>query len=293
MGITDEIKLSYQHGSYLTKLIYINIAVWIVVRLTAVSMVLGGNDHLAFLDWLSLPASFGQFISRPWTLVTYMFLHYELWHILFNLLWLYSFGRIFLEYHQPRKLLCLYFFGGISGGLFFMMAYNFFPYFQHEIAFTQLMGASAAVITIVIATAVYVPNHVIHLIFIGPVKIKWIALFSVLLYVVNLTGDNAGGNFAHLGGAFWGFFYMSLLKSGFDVSKGSERFFDRIFDWSRPKKKLTVKYNSGSYREIGYNQSKKAQQDEINRILDKISTTGYDTLTADEKEMLFRMSGKK
>ena len=293
MGITDEIKLSYQHGSYLTKLIYINIAVWIVVRLTAVSMVLGGNDHLAFLDWLSLPASFGQFISRPWTLLTYMFLHYELWHILFNLLWLYSFGRIFLEYHQPRKLLCLYFFGGISGGLFFMMAYNFFPYFQHAIAFTQLMGASAAVITIVVATAVYVPNHVIHLILIGPVKIKWIALFSVLLYVVNLTGDNAGGNFAHLGGAFWGFLYMSLLKSGFDVSKGSERFFDRIFNWSRPKKKLTVEYNSGSYREYGYNRSKKEKQEEINRILDKISTTGYDTLTADEKEMLFRMSGKK
>ncbi len=293
MGITDEIKLSYQHGSYLTKLIYINIAVWIVVRLTAVSLVLGGNDHLVFLDWLSLPASFGQFISRPWTLVTYMFLHYELWHILFNLLWLYSFGRIFLEYHQPRKLLCLYFFGGISGGLFFMIAYNFFPYFQQSIAFTRLMGASAAVITIVVATAVYVPNHVIHLILIGPVKIKWIALFSVLLYVVNLTGDNAGGNFAHLGGAFWGFLYMSLLKSGFDISKGSERFFDHIFNWSKPGKKLTVTYNSGSYREYGYNQSKKAQQEEINRILDKISTNGYDTLTADEKEMLFRMSGKK
>jgi len=293
MGITDEIKLSYQHGSYLTKLIYINIAVWVAVRLAAVFLVLGGNGHLGFMEWLALPASFSQFLSRPWTLFSYMFLHYELWHILFNLLWLYSFGRIFLEYHQPRKLLCLYIFGGMSGGLFFMMAYNFFPYFQQAIAFSQLMGASAAVITIVVATAVYVPNHLIHLILIGPVKIKWIALFSVLLYVVNLTGDNAGGNFAHLGGAFWGFLYMTLLKSGFDVSQGSERFFDRIFNWSRPKKKLTVKYNSGSYREYGYNQSKKAQQEEINRILDKISTTGYDTLTADEKEMLFRMSGKK
>ncbi|MCX6219778.1 MAG: rhomboid family intramembrane serine protease [Bacteroidia bacterium] len=293
MALTDEIKLSYQHGSYLTRLIYINIAIWIAVRLAAVFLVLGGNEDLSYIDWLALPASFGQFLSRPWTLFTYMFLHYELLHILMNLLWLYSFGRIFLEYHQPRKLLCLYIFGGISGGLFFMAAYNFFPYFRHAIEFSRLLGASAAVITIVIATAVYVPNHVLHLILIGPVKIKWIALVSVVLYVVNLTGDNAGGNFAHLGGACWGFLYMSLLKSGIDLSARSERFFDRLFIWTKPKKKLTVEYNSGSYREYGYNRSKKQQQEEVNRILDKISTSGYDALSIEEKEMLFRMSGKK
>ena len=293
MGITDEIKLSYKHGSYLTKLIYINIAIWIVVRLASVFLVLGGNENLTFISWFALPASFGQFLTRPWTLITYMFLHYELWHILFNLLWLYSFGRIFLEYHQPRKLLFIYIFGGISGGIFFMVAYNFFPYFQHAIAFTQLLGASAAVITIVVATAVYVPNHVLHLILIGPVKIKWIALLSVLIYVVNLTGDNAGGNFAHLGGAFWGLLYMSLLRSGIDISAKTERFFDRLFNWSKPKRKLTVEYNSGNYRDYSYNRSKKAQQEEVNRILDKISTTGYDTLNPEEKEILFKMSGKK
>jgi membrane associated rhomboid family serine protease len=293
MGITDEIKLSYQHGSYLTKLIYINLSIWLVIRLVAVTMLLGGNDNLTFIDWLALPASFGQFLSRPWTLITYMFLHYELLHILFNMLWLYSFGRIFLEYHQPRKLLCLYLFGGLNGGLFFMAAYNFFPYFQHAIAFSQLLGASAAVISIVIATAVYVPNHVINLILIGPVKIKWIALFSIVLYLVNLTGDNAGGNFAHLGGAFWGFLYMTALKSGYDLSAKPERFFDSLFNWTKPKRKLKVEYNAGNYREIGYNQSKKAQQEEVNRILDKISSSGYDSLTVEEKEMLFRMSGKR
>ncbi|MCK9639141.1 MAG: rhomboid family intramembrane serine protease [Prolixibacteraceae bacterium] len=293
MALTDEIKLSYQHGSYLIKLIYINIIIWIVVRLAAVFMVLGGNEELGYIDWLALPSSFGQFLSRPWTLFTYMFLHYELLHILMNLLWLYSFGRIFLEYHQPRKLLCLYIFGGISGGLFFMAAYNLFPSFRHTIEFSRLLGASAAVITIVIATAVYVPNHVLHLVLIGPVKIKWIALVSVILYVVNLSGDNAGGNFAHLGGACWGFFYMTLLKSGIDLSSRSERFFDKLFIWTKPKKKLTVEYNSGSYREYGYNRSKKQQQEEVNRILDKISTSGYDALSVEEKEMLFRMSGKK
>lgn len=293
MAITDEIKLSYQHGSYLTKLIYINIAVWIVVRLTAVFLVLGGNENLTFLEWLSLPAFFGQFLSRPWTLLTYMSLHYDLLHLLINLLWLYAFGRIFLEYHSSRKLLCLYIFGGIAGGLFFMVAYNLFPYFQKNIEFAQLMGASASVIAIVIATAVYVPNHLIHLILIGPVKIKWIALVSFILYLVNLTGDNAGGNFAHLGGASWGFFYMSLLKSGVDLSARPEKFIDNLFNWSRPKRILKVEYNAGTYREYGYNKSKKARQEEINRILDKISATGYDALTAEEKETLFRLSGKK
>jgi membrane associated rhomboid family serine protease len=293
MGISDEIKLSYRHGSYLTKLIYINIAIWLVVRLTAVVLLLGGNGDLTFIDWLSLPASFGQFISRPWTLITYMFLHYELLHILFNLLWLYSFGRIFLEYQPPRKLLSLYLFGGLCGGIFFMAAYNFFPYFQHSIDFSQLLGASASVIAIVIATAVYVPNHVIHLVFIGPVKIKWIALLSVILYVVNLTGDNAGGNFAHLGGAFWGLIYMTALKSGYNPSAGAERTFDGMFSWTKPKKRLKVEYNAGGNPDYSYNRSKKAQQEEVNRILDKISKGGYDSLSGEEKEMLFKMSGKK
>lgn len=293
MGITDEIKLSYRQGSYLTKLIYINLAIWIAVRLAAVILLLSGNEGLSYIDWISLPASLHQFLLRPWTIISYMFLHYELLHLLINLLWLYSFGRIFLEYHQPHKLLSIYIFGGLSGGLFFMAAYNLFPYFQPSINTSQLLGASASVIAIVIATAAFVPNHLINIILIGPVKIKWIALISVLLYLVNLKGDNAGGNFAHLGGAFWGFAYMTLLKSGIDVSARSERFFDRIFSWSKPSKKLKVEYKSGSFREHGYNKTRKEQQEEINRILDKISNSGYDSLSGEEKELLFRMSGKK
>jgi membrane associated rhomboid family serine protease len=293
MGSTDEIKLSYQHGSYLTKLIYINLAIWVVIRLAAVILLLGGNENLSYTEWFSLPASINQFLQKPWTIIFYMFLHYELLHLLFNMLWLYSFGRIFLEYHQPRKLLSIYIFGGISGGVFFMAAYNFFPYFRHAIDFSQLLGASASVIAIVIATAVFVPDHVIHIILIGPVRIKWIALISVLLYVVNLTGDNAGGNFAHLGGAFWGLTYMTLLKSGLDISARSDRLFDRIFKWTKPANKLKVEYKSGNYREYGFNKSKKEQQEEINKILDKISNSGYDSLSAEEKELLFRMSGKK
>jgi hypothetical protein len=209
------------------------------------------------------------------------------------MIWLYSFGRIFLEYHQPGKLLFIYLFGGLMGGLFFMGAFNFFPYFRHAIDFSQLLGASAAVIAIVIATAAYVPNHVIHVILFGPVKIKWIALVSIILYLINLTGDNAGGNFAHLGGAFGGLLYMMLLRSGYDLSSRFGGIFDTLFVWPKPKRKLKVEYNAGSYREFDYNRSKKARQEEVNRILDKISSSGYDSLTAEEKEILFRMSSKK
>ena len=155
MALTDEIKLSYQHGSYLTKLIYINIAIWIAVRLAAVFLILGGNEDLGYIDWLALPASFGQFLSRPWTLFTYMFLHYELLHILMNLLWLYSFGCIFLEYHQPRKLLCHTF--SVAYPDLFMAAYNFFPFQAcHRILQTLCLCCCHHHW---IATAVYVPNQ--------------------------------------------------------------------------------------------------------------------------------------
>ena len=211
MGIIDEIKLSFKNGTYLTKLIYINIAIWVIVRLVFVCYSLSGSDGSLMLGWLALPASFELFISRPWTILTYMFLHFELLHILFNVLWLYWFGKIFLEYHNQQKLLSLYILGGLSGGLAFMMAYNWLPVFHERIINSQLLGASASVIAIVIAIAVYVPNHLIHLAFIGPVKIKWIAFVSVILYVISLSGDNAGGNFAHLGGAVWGWIYICLL----------------------------------------------------------------------------------
>jgi membrane associated rhomboid family serine protease len=293
MGIVDEIRLSFKNGSYLTKLIHINIAVWLLIRIVFVIYSLSGADGSPILEWLALPASFETFISRPWTIFTYMFLHFDFLHILFNALWLYWFGKIFLEYHNPQRLLSLYLLGGFLGGTFFMLAYNIFPLFQNSIHFSQLLGASASVIAIVIAISVYVPNHLIHLIFIGPVKIKWIALVSVVIYIVGLSGENAGGNFAHLGGALWGWIYMSRLMAGHDISAGFNRIVDKLFIWRRPKKKLKVKYNNPTKPEYEYNRSKLQQQEEINRILDKISKSGYDSLTSNEKEMLFQMGRKK
>jgi membrane associated rhomboid family serine protease len=291
MGVADEIKLSFKNGSYLTKLIYINLAIWILIRLIFVASMLSGSDSSQILGWMALPASFDVFITRPWTLITYMFLHFEFLHILFNVLWLYWFGKIFLEYHNQRRLLSLYLLGGLSGGLVFMLAYNLVPVFKGSVLFTQLLGASASIIAILAAIAVYVPNHVIHLVFIGPVKIKWIVVISIILYVIGLSGSNAGGNFAHLGGMLWGFLYMSQLKSGRDIATGFNRITEKILSWTNTRRKLKIKYNQ-SNPDYEYNRRKTIQQTEINRILDKIGKSGYDSLTAEEKDTLFKM-GKR
>lgn len=292
MGIIDEIRRSFSKGNYLIKLIYINIAIWVIVRLIFVGFKLSGSDGSEILGWLALPASVELFVSRPWTIFTYMFLHSEFLHILFNVLWLYWFGRIFLEYHNQHKLLSLYLAGGVMGGLAYILAYNLIPIFHDSILSSRLLGASASVIAIVAAIAIYVPNHLVHLFLIGPVKIKWIALFSVVLYIINLSGDNAGGNFAHIGGAAWGWFYMSQLMAGRDVTGWLERTINSIFSWFRPHRKLKVKHYAVN-PDYAYNKGKASQQEEVNKVLDKIGMSGYDSLTFDEREILFKMGKKK
>jgi membrane associated rhomboid family serine protease len=292
MGIVDEIKYSFRNGSYLTKLIYVNILIWIIVRLVFVGYKLSGADGSVIVSWLALPASFQLLLTRPWTVFTYMFLHFEFLHILFNVLWLYWFGRIFLEYHNERKLLSLYLFGGFSGGLAYILSYNLIPVFGDSILTSQLLGASASVIAIVIAISVYVPNHVIHLVFLGPVKIVYIAVISVILYIIDLSGDNAGGNFAHLGGVVWGWFYMTQIMAGRDLTGWFDSGLKTIISWFRPHRKLRIKYDSVNPDHI-YNRQKVSQQDEVNRILDKIGQSGYESLTFEERETLFKIGKKK
>jgi len=207
-------------------------------------------------------------------------------------LWLYGFGKIFLEYHNQQKLLSLYLIGGFFGGISFMLAFNYIPLFHDRIADSQLLGASASVIAIVIACAVYVPNHLIHLAFIGPVKIKWIAVLSVMLYVISLSGDNAGGNFAHIGGAIWGWIYMSQLLAGRNITSYFDRFMARFFSLFRIGRKLKIKYNSTN-PDYDYNRNKVIRQNEINDVLDKIGKSGYDSLTFEEQEIIFKMRRKK
>lgn len=287
MNIWDEIKESFKEGSALTRLIYINLGVFLVFRILNVFFFLSGT-LFPFMDWLALPADFGVLASRPWTLITYMFLHFDFLHILFNLLWLYWMGQIFLTYFDQGKLITIYLFGGISGGLFYVAGYNSFPVFSQIVADSRLLGASASVIAIVTALAVHAPNHTLNLMFIGPVKIKFIALFSVLMYVIGISSTNAGGNLAHLGGAFWGVIYVLQLRRGIDLGKGINNLLSGMKKIFSPKPKVKVSYKK-PVDDIEYNRQKNQDKARMNEILEKISKSGYDSLSKEEKEVLFRM----
>jgi len=287
MTIWDEIKESFKEGSALTRLIYINLVVFLVIRILNVFFFLSGTPF-PFMDWLALPADFGLLASRPWTLITYMFLHFEFLHILFNLLWLYWMGQIFLGYFDQGKLVIIYLLGGIFGGLFYVAGYNSFPAFSQIVSDSRLLGASASVIAIVAALAVHAPNHTLHLMFIGPVKMKYIALISILMYVIGISSSNAGGNLAHLGGAFCGAIYVLQLRRGNNRNKKEIGLFSNLKKVFSPKPKVTLSYRK-PVDDIEYNRQKNQDQKRMNEILEKISKSGYDSLSKEEKEILFRM----
>jgi membrane associated rhomboid family serine protease len=299
MDIWAEIKNTFKHGSVLTRLIYVNLAVFLVIRILYVFFYLF-KVEVNLIGWLALPSDISQLAFRPWTLITYMFLHFDFLHILLNVLWLYWFGKIFLMYFDERKLMGIYLMGGILGGVLYILAYNLFPAFADIAQSGMLMGASASIIAIVVAAAVYVPNLSVNLLLIssifGPIKIIWIALISLLIYFISITGSNAGGNIAHLGGALWGFIYMSQLKHGRDFMKGFNNLLFSLGGIFKRKNKMRVTYRNNQTQRMtdwDYNKKKKTEKENINEILDKISKSGYDSLSKHEKEILFKMGNTK
>ena len=294
MGIWDDIKLTFRNGSNLTRLIYINIAVFVLITIVAVVGFLLNNPEISdkALDLFSVPASFNALMVRPWTLLTYMFTHKDIWHILFNMLWLYWFGRIFLEYLDERKLVAVYLLGGISGALVYILSFNIFPAFTGIVADSVAIGASASVMAIVIAIAAYVPDYTVQLFIFGRIKIKYMALAIFILTSIMDFSVNSGGKLAHIGGAFFGYFYTLNLRHGRDIGKGFNRIIDFIVTIFKPRKKLKVSHKKVA-TEYEYNKIQVEHQKRINSILDKISKGGYDSLTKEEKETLFKESQKK
>jgi len=293
MAIIDEIKASFKKGSTLTRLIYINLAVFIIVNLVEVFYYLL-NRHPSYPNFLLLfavPADLGQLASRPWPIITYMFLHKNFLHILFNILWLYWFGRVFLEYLDARKLVGVYLLGGLSGAVLYIAAFNFFPVFSQELGLSYALGASAAVMAIVIATAAYVPNYTMHLLFLGRVKIIYIAVIGFLITSVFDFSINTGGKIAHIGGGLFGYLYVLRYKQGKDMTRGINRVLEGLFSIFKPKPKIRVTHRNTD-SDLDYNTRKVDEQKEVDRILDKIAKSGYSSLSNQEKEILFRQSKK-
>ncbi len=293
MDIIGDIKRTFKEGSVLTRLIYINLGVFLLVKILGVFFYLAGQPYF-LVEWLSLPSNTDELISKLWTPITYMFLHAGFIHLFFNILGLYWFGKLFLYHLEGDKLLSVYLLGGIAGAALYIISYNTIPVFEN--ANSILLGASASVFAILVAVAFYDPDREIMLPLVGTYKLKYIAAFYVLLSVIGISSTNAGGNIAHLGGAIWGWFYIYQLRKGKDMGAGLVKFIDnvakKLAKIFKPKSHLTVTHKQPPRDDYEYNRQKNTQQDEINRILDKIAKSGYESLSNKEKELLFKQ-GKK
>jgi membrane associated rhomboid family serine protease len=278
---------TFKLGSKLNLLIGINVAVFLVMGFINVLQFLTGNTSgfgsFNLSNYLALPAYLPQLLKHFWTPFTYMFVHAGIFHILFNMLWLYWMGQIFEEFLGKKRTLGLYLLGGLAGGALYIISYNIFPVFsQTAELYIPMVGASASVMAIAAAAATIVPNYTIFLRFIGPVRLKWIVLVLVVIDFLSIGGGNAGGEIAHLGGALFGFLYVKQIQKGNDWIAAISALF-------MPKPKLKVVSNNSNK---GKSAGDMPRQEEIDKILDKISKTGYENLSTHEKEILFRASKK-
>lgn len=293
-----------RHNNGHVQLIIINVVIFLALAFLSVVMKVSGFDE-AFVyvkKIFLLPPRFGDFLTHPWTLITYAFGHdwQGIWHIIGNMLALYWFGKLFIEYLGNDKLIAVYVLGALAGGIVYLLAFNLIPYFVGRTDFEGLIGASAAVFAVMMAIVTLIPDYTFFLMFLGPVKIKYIALFYIVLSFIGTVGDNDGGNIAHLGGLAIGFIYTKQLQAG--VNWGS--WITATLEWFKnllkpsPKVKITYRkaepvHKTTSSASGGQKQPfQKATQEEIDAILDKISDKGYESLTKEEKEKLFNASKK-
>lgn len=289
MGLVDTLKFQFRNGDAVVRLIFINVSVFAVLQSINIFLMLFNLQHSVQFHWLSAPASISKLMVMPWSPLTYQFLHQGLFHLLFNMLALFWFGRLFLLSFSQKQLASLYLIGGFAGYVLYAVAYNVFPYFSNIMHEAMLLGASGSIMAIILAAATEQPSMQIRMLFVGAVKLKYVALFVVLTSFLGINSDNAGGEIAHLGGALAGYIFVVSLRKGWDISAGINRIFDvwsRIFKPRRLKVKR-VPNKKQKMTDAEFNQTKATNMQEIDRILDKVKASGYQSLSADEKKRLF------
>lgn len=299
MAIIEEIQRYYSRSSMLMRIILINIAVFVLLKLVAIVGLLLGTGGAGLLDWVELPSDWLLLLRRPWTLVTYMFVHYNLLHILFNMLWLYWLGRIFMEFFSPKQLTAVYLLGGWGGALLYLLAHALLPHFAGAQGY--LYGASASVIAVVVATAVFVPDYKIGLLFLGQVSIKWIAIVTVGIDLMGLSTANLGTSIAHIGGAMVGAWFALRIRDGHDITRPLNAVIDavaglfngRSLSWPRFKRPVRTTRQQRGAAMSGHRPADTVSEEELDRILDKIKAAGYDALSDDEKDKLFKASRRR
>jgi membrane associated rhomboid family serine protease len=302
-GLFDDFRSEFSKpNNTLVQLILVNTVVFLVLLLAKVGFTMGQELDTYYLirSQLMIPGGIVDFLHKPWTLFTYFFAHDEIFHILYNMLFLYWFGRLIDEYLGNRRLVGLYIMGGLAGGLLYLLMYNTVPYFQSTSDSARMLGASAAAFSVAVGAATLLPNYTFHLLFFGAVRIKYIVFFFIIMSIAQSAGMNAGGNLAHLGGALMGFCYVKLLQNGTDLGRPIYWVMEGWSNMLRPKPAVKVSYRQRSsasaqtspYATAGAQPSSLStpDQDEVDTILDKISRSGYESLTREEKQKLFRAS---
>ncbi|MGB0880316.1 MAG: rhomboid family intramembrane serine protease [Polaribacter sp.] len=283
MSFIKNIQHRFKRGTIVEKLIYINIAVFICALLINVFQELYKSDTSFLVEWFSLHANYGKFFSKPWSIISYGFLHADFLHILMNLIVLFYIGNLFIEYFTQKQLLTFYLLGTFFGGVLFLISYNYFPLFENQTAI--LVGASAGISAIFVGIATYMPNYQLKIRFIGFVKLWYLAAIWIGLDVLGLSGNNAGGHFSHLGGALFGFLYVNR------ASNKKMSILDKLTNLFKTKEKpLKTVYKSKNTTTSKVKKTSENQQ-KIDVILDKIGKSGYDALNKEEKEFLFKQGG--
>lgn len=293
----EEFKHAFQrHNNGHVQLIIINVAAFLVMAVLMVALNVAQAPEVFSLihHQIAIPAVIGDFLQKPWTIITYAFAHdlTGIFHILFNMLFLYWFGRLFVEYLGSDKLIAVYFLGAFAGAIAYLLVYNLIPFYQERIPGGGMIGASAAVYAVAVAAATLLPDYTFFLLFLGPIRIKYIVAFYIVISFLGSVGSNEGGNVAHLGGALLGFVYIKQLQAGNNWGAWITfvlDWFRRLFSGSRHVK---VSYRKASEARKNNPRASSISQDEIDTILDKISDGGYDSLTKEEKEKLFNASKK-
>ena len=282
MNILDDLKLQYKTGGMVQKLIFWNIGFFLFSLVFFYSFSVG---KFQIPTWIALSSDLGTFIRTPWTLITFNFFHAGFLHLFFNLMVLHFSGRLFSTYFTDKQMLGVYVLGGIFSGITFVLSYIFIG------KAGLLVGASGAIMAILIATATYAPFMLLRIPLIGIVKLWHVAFVILLVDLIQMPLDNTGGHLAHLGGALFGFIYIKLLQSGTDITKPFSALLDGFANLFKPKKKTPFKKVHRNTTKNGVNsfkENKDMTQKQIDDILDKISKSGYDSLTKEEKEFLFK-----
>ncbi|MBL7951587.1 MAG: rhomboid family intramembrane serine protease [Flavobacteriales bacterium] len=299
MSIAEELKSQWRSGSVLMRLILINVALFLLIH--AVGMVgwltgQGTWDGL-ILEQLVSSNQLDQVLRKPWTVITYMFTHFDPGHIIWNMLILFFSGRLFMEFLGPKRMLGNYLLGGIAGLFMYWLA-TLGPAHLALGGAGVIMGASACVMGVLIGIASYRPDYPMGMMFVGVVPLKYVALVIVIIDLISVrTGGNTGGHLAHIGGALYGFLAAQQLKRGNDWSLGFVNFLEKLlpFGKKRPSKLRVEKSFVGKTpkNDTDYNANKRAKQARVDTILDKISRSGYDSLSKEEKDFLFKASDGK